>query len=100
MTAATDAVEGKISNLTVLEGAFSHNALSIDPGGPKHGVFKSVIDNDKVTGRIAAAHSKNDWAVWILYPLASRRFHDTYKLRPAEPLDRVFGGPTDRATAL
>ena len=32
MTAATAAAEGKISNLTLLEGAFSHNALSVDPG--------------------------------------------------------------------
>ena len=31
MTAATAAVEGKISNLTLLEGAFSHNALSRRP---------------------------------------------------------------------
>ena len=100
MTAATDAVEGKISNLTALEGAFSHNALSIDPDRPMNGAFKSVIDNTKLTGRIVAAHSKNDRAVWILYPLASRIFHDTYSLRPAGPLDRVFGGPTDRYGAM
>ena len=53
MTAATAAVEGKISNLTLLEGAFSHNALSSD--GPITGAFRSVIDNAKVAGRIAAA---------------------------------------------
>ena len=34
MTAATAVVEGKISNLTLLEGAFSHNALSRDPSDP------------------------------------------------------------------
>jgi pimeloyl-ACP methyl ester carboxylesterase len=93
MTAASAAVEGKISNLTALEGAFSHNALSIDVGGlmsgPNNGIFRSVIDNAKVTGRIAIAHSNNDGAVWILYPLASRVFHDTYKL--AGSLERVFG---------
>jgi pimeloyl-ACP methyl ester carboxylesterase len=76
----------------------SHNALSIDPGGPKNGAFKSVIGNTKVTGRIATAHSDNDVAVWILYPLASRVFHDTYRL--AGPLKRVFGGPTDRYGAI
>ena len=71
MTAATAAVEGKISNLTLLEGAFSHNALSSDPVGPINGAFRSVIDSAKVAGRIVAAHSNNDTAVWIAYPLAT-----------------------------
>jgi hypothetical protein len=100
MTAATATVEGKISNLTALEGAFSHNALSIDPDGPMNGAFKSVIDNAKVTGRIATAHSDNDVAVWILYPLASRIYRDTYQLQLAGPLGQVFGGPTDRYGAM
>jgi hypothetical protein len=100
MTAATAAVEGKISNLTVLEGAFSHNALSIDPDGPINGAFKSVIDNAKVDGRIATAHSDHDAAVWIAYPLASRVFRDTYSLRLAAPLGQVLGGPTDRYGAI
>jgi hypothetical protein len=81
MTAATAAVEGKISNLTLLEGAFSHNALSSD--GPMNGAFRSVIDDAKVAGRIAAARSDHDKAVWILYPLASWVFRDSYSLRLA-----------------
>ena len=100
MTAATAAVEGKISNLTVLEGAFSHNALSIDPDGPINGAFKSVIDNAKVDGRITTAHSDQDAPLWIAYPLASRVFRDTYLLRLAGPLGRLFGGPTDRYGAI
>jgi hypothetical protein len=102
MTAATAAVKGKISNLTVLEGAFSHNALGIDPDGPINGAFKSVIDNAKVAGRIATAHSDHDGAVWIAYPLASRVFRDSYSLRLAlaGPLGLVFGGPTDRYGAI
>jgi hypothetical protein len=59
-----------------------------------------VIDNAKVTGRIATAHSDNDGAVWILYPLASRAYHDTYRLQLAGPLGQVFGGPTDRYGAM
>jgi hypothetical protein len=101
MTAATAAAEGKISNLTLLEGAFSHNALSVDPDGPINGAFKSVIDNAKVAGRIVAARSDNDRAVWIFYPLASRVFRDSYSLRLAAQLGtHVFGGPTDRYGAI
>jgi len=101
MTAATAAAEGKISNLTLLEGAFSHNALSVDPDGPINGAYRSVIDNAKVAGRIAAAHSDHDAAVWIAYPLASRVFRDSYSLRlAAGPLGKVLGGPTDRYGAM
>ncbi len=98
MTAATAAVTGKISNLTVLEGAFSHNALSSD--GEIDGAYRSVIDNAKVAGRIAAAHSNNDWAVWIAYPLASWHFHDSYSVRLGGPFIQLFGGPTDRYGAM
>jgi pimeloyl-ACP methyl ester carboxylesterase len=93
MTSATAAVDGKISNLSVLEGAFSHNALSIDPDGPINGAFKSVIDNAKVNGRITTAHSDHNKLLWIAYPLASRAFCDTYSLRLGGPLGQVFGGP-------
>jgi hypothetical protein len=100
MTSATAAVDGKISNLTVLEGAFSHNALSIDPDGPINGAFKSVIDNAKVAGQITTAHSNHDKMLWIAYPLASRHFRDTYSARLGGPLGSVFGGPTDRYGAI
>jgi pimeloyl-ACP methyl ester carboxylesterase len=100
MTAATAAVEGKISNLTLLEGAFSHNALSRDPIGSINGAYRLVIDNAKVAGRIAAAHSDHDLAVWIAYPLASRVFRDSYSLGPAGPLGQIFGGPADRYGAI
>jgi Alpha/beta hydrolase family len=102
MTAATAAAEGgKISNLTLLEGAFSHNALSVDPDGPINGAFKSVIDNAKVAGRIVAAHSNHDAVLWIAYPLASRVLRDSVSLRlQAGPLGQIFGGPTDRYGAI
>jgi len=101
MTAATATAEGKISNLTLLEGAFSHNALSVDPDGPINGAYRSVIDNAKVAGRIVAAHSDHDVPVWIAYPLASRVFRDSYSLRlAASPLGQVLGGPTDRYRAM
>lgn len=98
MTAATAVVKGKISNLTMLEGAFSHNALSSD--GQRDGAYRAVIDNAKVAGRIAAAHSNNDWAVWIFYPLASWHSHDSYSVRLGGPPTQLFGGPTDRYGAM
>jgi hypothetical protein len=100
MTSAAATVEGKISNLTVLEGAFSHYALSSDPVGPINGVYRSVIDNSKVAGRIAAVHSNHDAALWIAYPLASWVYRDSNSLRPARSLGQVFGGPTDRYGAI
>ena len=102
MTAATAAAEGgKITNLTLLEGAFSHNALSVDRVGPINGAFRSVIDNAKVAGRIAVAHSDHDAAVWIAYPLASRVFRDSYSLSlAASSHGQVLGGPTDRYGAI
>ena len=84
----------------MLEGAFSHNALSFDAVGPINGAYRSVIDNDKVAGRIAAAHSDNDPLIWIAYPLASRVFRDSFSLGPAGPRGQVFGGPTDRFGAM
>ena len=98
MTAATAVVKGKISNLTVLEGAFSHNALSSD--GENDGAYRSVIDNAKVAGRIVAAHSDHDWAVWIAYPLASWHSHDSYSARLGGPLIQLFGGPNDPYGAM
>jgi hypothetical protein len=68
------------------------------PGGLR---FRSVIDDAKVAGRIAAARSDHDKAVWILYPLASWVFRDSYSLRLAGQLGtRVFGGQTDRYGAI
>jgi hypothetical protein len=98
MTAATAAAAGKISSLIMLEGAFSHNALSSD--GQIDGAYRSVIDNAKVAGWIAAAHSDHDWAVWIFYPLASWHFHDSYSVRLGSPPIQLFGGPTDRYGAM
>ena len=101
MTAATAAAGGKISNLTLLEGAFSHNALSGDRVGSNNEVFKSVIGNAKVAGRIVAAHSDNDACVWIAYPLASRVFRDNLSATlAAGPLGPVLGGPTDQYGAI
>ncbi|MGB6655636.1 MAG: hypothetical protein WBE49_01915 [Methylovirgula sp.] len=108
MTAAAAAVHGKVSNLTLLESAFSQNALSRDVVWEIDGAFRSVIDDGKVTGLIVAAHSGHDAPVWIAYPLASRAYLDTYSLQPgkaapvgkADALGLFFGGPTDPYGAM
>jgi hypothetical protein len=60
-----------------------------------------VIDDGKVIGRITAAHSNQDAAVWIAYPLASTVYRDSYSLSLSGlPTRALFGGPTDRYGAI
>ena len=65
----------RVQTLLLLQAAYSHNglALTFDPNNPtKSGFFHAVFDNHKVTGPILITHSKNDSAVGLAYPLASR----------------------------
>ena len=59
---------GKIRSLTLLQAAFSHNGFSRN----RNGFFRSVVDNGRVKGPILITHTKNDKAVGVAYPLASR----------------------------
>ncbi len=70
--AASLADEGAEVTLTLLQAAFSHNALSADFGGGKPGAFRDVIARRRVGGPVVITHTKNDRAVGIAYPLASR----------------------------
>lgn len=63
-------------SLTLLQAAFSHNALSDDYGHGKAGAFRSLIAERRISGPIAITHTKNDKAVGIAYPLASRIARD------------------------
>ena len=58
--------------LSLLQAAFSHNALSADFGEGKPGFYRSVVSDKRVTGPIIITHTKDDRAVGIAYPLASR----------------------------
>ncbi|MHC2531903.1 hypothetical protein [Bradyrhizobium diazoefficiens] len=64
----------ELFSLTILQGAYSHNALSgqIKPG--LAGAFPSVIG--KPTGPIVITHTHNDLACTIAYALASRLSRD------------------------
>ncbi len=74
MTAAADAAGGsnKIDSLTLLQAAYSHNGLAAKFDGKSDGFFRKVVTGKKVRGPIVITCTKNDRAVGIAYPLASR----------------------------
>jgi hypothetical protein len=74
MTAAVDAAGGvdKIDSLTLLQAAYSHNGLATKFDGKSDGFFRKVVTGKKVRGPILITCTKNDKAVGIAYPLASR----------------------------
>ena len=69
--AAAASETDRISSMTLLQAAFSHNGFS------KKGFFRSVIEKGRVHGPILVTHTKNDQAVGLAYPLASRLSGDT-----------------------
>jgi hypothetical protein len=60
-------------SVSLLQAAFSHNGLSgdFDSKGTA-GFFRQVLSEKRVSGPIIITHTKNDTAVGIAYPLASR----------------------------
>lgn len=58
--------------LSLLQSAFSHNALSADFGDGKPGAFRALVADRRASGPIIITHTKNDRAVGVAYPLASR----------------------------
>jgi hypothetical protein len=61
--------------MSLLQAAFSHNALSEDFGTGKAGFYRTVLGDARVSGPVIITHTKNDRAVGIAYPLASRIAH-------------------------
>ena len=66
--AAAGSSNGKVASMSLLQTAFSHNGFSKS----MHGFFRSVVDRQRVKGPILVTHTKNDKAVGVAYPLASR----------------------------
>lgn len=94
VTAAADGPAGKPSlsfdTMALLQAAFSHNGFAVKFDGSRNGGFRTVVSAHKVRGPIIITHSKNDKAVGVAYPLASRiAGQDASALGDAE--DR-FGG--------
>ncbi|MGI4873123.1 MAG: hypothetical protein ACRYFX_18340 [Janthinobacterium lividum] len=63
----------KVDSMTLLQGAFSHYGFSdnYDESGDA-GFFRRVLGDHLVTGPLVVSHTRNDRAVGLLYPLASR----------------------------
>ena len=74
VTAAAAGLPTNTSDVTVspLQAAFSHNAFSADFGKGKPGFYRTVLGDGRVSGPIIITHTKNDRAVGVAYPLASR----------------------------
>lgn len=66
--AAANSSTDKIRSMSLLQTAFSHNGFSKRMSG----FFRSVVDGHRVNGPILVTHTKNDKAVGLAYPLASR----------------------------
>lgn len=81
--AAASSTTKKLHSMSLLQAAFSHNGFSRSQGG----FFRSVIDDKRVAGPILVTHTKNDRAVGLAYPAASRIGRDTAS---------SFGGPDDK----
>jgi hypothetical protein len=58
--------------LALIQAAFSHNGLGAKYDGERDGHFRPILSDSRVSGPILITHTKNDLAVGIAYPLASR----------------------------
>lgn len=70
--AAANSSVDKIKSMSLLQTAFSHNGFSKS----MKGFFRSVVDQKRISGPILVTHTKNDKAVGVAYPLASRINHE------------------------
>jgi esterase/lipase superfamily enzyme len=74
VTSAAQALTGdlKLGSLSLLQAAFSHNGFAQRFNGQDDGFFRGVVSDRKVDGPLIITHTRNDKAVGIAYPLASR----------------------------
>lgn len=63
-------------SLILLQAAFSHNGLAQRFDGLHDGAFRTVLGERRVNGPVVITHTKNDLAVGVAYPLASRIARD------------------------
>jgi hypothetical protein len=65
-------LEPPVASLTLLQAAFSHNGFAVPHDGRPTGAFRGVLTEHKVSGPIVVTCTRNDRAVGVAYPLASR----------------------------
>ncbi|MDI9978763.1 hypothetical protein [Rhodococcus sp. IEGM 1307] len=63
-------------SLALLQAAFSHNGLAQRFDGQYDGAFRAVLGEHRVNGPVIVTHTRNDLAVGVAYPLASRIARD------------------------
>jgi hypothetical protein len=78
------------ASMTLLQAAFSHNGFAQDFERDRDGFFREVVSARKVAGPIVITHTRNDRAVGIAYPIASRLARQDAADLGDE--DDVFGG--------
>ena len=78
VTAAAAALDPRtpMVTLTLLQAAYSHNGLAAKFDGTNDGFFRRVVSERRISGPIVITYTKNDKAVGVAYPLASRIAHD------------------------
>ncbi|MGH7397955.1 MAG: hypothetical protein ACRELW_10495, partial [Candidatus Rokuibacteriota bacterium] len=76
VTAAVDGPANQpavpVDSLALLQAAFSHNGFARKFDMKHDGLFRKVVTEGKVTGPIIVTHTRNDRAVGLAYPIASR----------------------------
>lgn len=87
--AALPAGDARVS-LVLLQAAFSHNGLAAQFDGTRDGAFRPVLSQRHVNGPVVITHTKNDKAVGVAYPLASRIARD--KAAALGDQDDPYGG--------
>jgi hypothetical protein len=83
---AASSTTDKIRSLTLLQAAFSHHGFS----KTQNGFFRQVVEQRRIRGPILVTYTKNDKAVGVAYPLASRLNGDRAAAFGDE--NDVFGG--------
>jgi hypothetical protein len=78
------------ASMTLLQAAFSHNGFAEDFDGERNGFFREIVAQGKVAGPIVITHTRNDTAVGIAYPIASRLSRQDASDLGDE--DDIFGG--------
>lgn len=97
VTACAASLAHPVQSMSLLQGAFSHNAFGTGVGPNKaDGAFRSVVTGSKVTGPIAVTHTWNDQAVGFIYAVASRASNDYARAVMTQPwlggAQDIYGG--------
>ena len=62
----------RVKTLSLLQAAFSHYGFAENFDADRDGYFRRVVTQHNVAGPVLITHTKNDKAVGLAYPLASR----------------------------